>query len=118
MITKPPPAAHERRRRLRLGALVPAGVLVLGLVGVAVVVASNPRLSLRTLELLFNSRQGISARGLYPITEAKPWSYAPYSPFGSEMVRRSWGLTIGLTVTYLGFSDSARKRDRRSGPRR
>jgi hypothetical protein len=77
--------------------LPPALVLVLGLVVVAVIVGSTRDLSPNALIDMTGGQSG-----LFPVGGAGGWASTPFSPFSPAVVHRSWALTIGLTIVYLG----------------
>lgn len=78
--------------------MVPSVVLLAGLATVAAIVAVQPSLSPSAL----GERSG-SVWGLYPVGKLPAvYESVPFSPFDSSLEHRSWGLTILLTVVYLG----------------
>jgi hypothetical protein len=76
-----------------------AGALVLGLVAVAVVVLSSRHLTPHGL-----GNEVAGQNGLYPVaTSPSGWTApADIDPFSLVADRRSWWMTIGLAVAYLG----------------
>jgi hypothetical protein len=98
MIANRSRSAGGLRREDGLGAVVPSIVLLAGLAAVAVIVAAQSSLSPSAL----SERSG-AAWGLYTVGNV-PAVYArlPFSPFDAHIDHRSWGLTILLTLVYLG----------------
>jgi hypothetical protein len=93
--TRPPEGAA---RRVGATSVPPALMLVVGLAVLAVVVASTGRLSPSALIDKFGTQSG-----LFPVNGIQvAWDSRPFDPFSAEVVHRSWGLTIGLTIVYLG----------------
>jgi hypothetical protein len=96
--TRPPPIGAARPQTGLPGA-VPALTLALGLAVVAVVVASTPHLAPHAL-----ADEVAGQYGLYPVPTTPPIALPlpVIDPFSSVALQRSWWLTIGLTVVYLG----------------